>query len=210
MTQYAFHFSGSRCTGCKTCELACKDYNDLSSDIAYRHVFEYETAGSWKEDAKGCWTVDGTSYYVSVSCNHCEDPACTKVCPTGAMHKDADTGIVSVDANRCIGCGYCHMACPYNAPKVDRERGHSVKCDGCADRVAAGKKPICVEACPLRALDFGPKEEVERTYRDSEIADVAPLPEKEYTHPNMYMTNPTGAEKASAASGRVINVLEVE
>lgn len=210
MTQYAFHFSGSRCTGCKTCELACKDYHDLSSDVAYRHVYEYETAGDWKADDKGCWTVDGTSYYVSVACNHCDDPACTKVCPTGAMHKDPETGIVSVDADRCIGCGYCHMACPYNAPKVDREKGHSVKCDGCAERVAAGKKPICVEACPLRALEFAPKDEVERDNKGSEVADIAPLPPKEYTNPNLLVTKPTGAEKASEASGKVVNPMEVK
>lgn len=63
------------------------------------------------------------------------------------MHKNAETGLVAVDAAKCIGCGYCHMACPYNAPKVDREKGHSVKCDGCSERVASGNQPLCVRAC---------------------------------------------------------------
>ncbi len=210
MTQYAFHFSGSRCTGCKTCELACKDYHDLPSDIAYRHVYEYETEGAWNKDDKGCWTVDGTSYYISVACNHCDDPAGTKVCPTGAMHKEADTGIVAVDTGKCIGCGYCHMACPYNAPKVDRTKGHSVKCDGCADRIAEGKAPICVEACPLRALEFDSKDRVRADHPDSETADIAPLPSKKYTTPNLLISKPTGAEAANAASGKVINTLEVK
>lgn len=209
MTQYAFHFSGSRCTGCKTCELACKDYKNLPNDYAYRHVYEYETDGDWTQDEKGCWKVKGTTYYTSVACNHCDDPACVKVCPTGAMHKDEQTGIVSVDAGRCIGCGYCHMACPYNAPKVDHEAGHSVKCDGCAERVAEGKKPICVEACPLRALDFAPKAEIESRYKGSEVADIAPLPEKSYTHPNLLITKPAGAQPSDAAYGSIINSLEV-
>lgn len=210
MTQYAFHFSGSRCTGCKTCELACKDYNDLSTDVAYRKVYEYETAGTWDADEAGCWTATGTTYYTSVACNHCDDPACTKVCPTGAMHKDGETGIVSVDADKCIGCGYCHMACPYNAPKVDRALGHSVKCDGCQSRVAEGKKPICVEACPLRALDFDEKTKIQEAHPTSEVADIAPLPEKHYTNPNLLITKPAGAEDAKSATGKVINTLEVK
>ncbi len=210
MTQYAFHFSGSRCTGCKTCELACKDYKDLSTEVSYRKVYEYEMAGSWKQDGKGCWIVEGTTYYTSIACNHCDDPACVKVCPTGAMHKDSDTGIVSVDANKCIGCGYCHMACPYNAPKIDREKGCSVKCDGCQDRIAEGKKPICVEACPLRALDFDERSKIENAYKGSEVADIAPLPEKKYTNPNLLISKPAGAEDAQHASGKIINTLEVK
>lgn len=159
MTQYAFYFDSSRCTGCKTCELACKDYKDLSAEVAFRKVYDYE-GGSWRQAEDGTCTCDAFVYHVSMACNHCDNPACAQVCPTGAMHKDAETGLVSVNDAVCIGCGYCHMACPYNAPKVDRTVGHSVKCDGCAERVAAGLKPICVGACPLRALDFGTVEEM--------------------------------------------------
>ena len=96
------------------------------------------------------------------------------------MHKDAETGLVSVDADKCVGCGYCHMACPYNAPKVDRSKGHSVKCDGCAERVAAGEKPVCVEACPARALDFGTVEEMSKV---GERGNIAPLPEPSLHEP---------------------------
>lgn len=208
MTQYAFHFNGKRCTGCKTCEMACKDRYDLTPEISYRKVYEYG-GGTWEKDADGYYVPNVFTYYVSVACNHCDDPACTKVCPTGAMHKDEETGLVSVDAARCIGCGYCHMACPYDAPKVDREKGHSVKCDGCAERVAEGKLPICVEACPLRALDFGPKDEIERTYNDAHEANIAPLPPKEYTHPNLYILDPKKAEPANEFTGKVANPLEV-
>lgn len=208
MTQYTFYFNGKRCTGCKTCELACKDRYDLTPEISYRKVFEYG-GGDWTKDADGFYVPDVFTYYVSVACNHCDDPACMKVCPTGAMQKSDETGLVTVDADRCIGCGYCHMACPYNAPKVDREKGHTVKCDGCAERVAAGQKPICVEACPLRALDFGTKDEMTRAHGDSEVADIAPLPQKDYTHPNLLIDACDHAQMANEATGKVANILEV-
>ncbi len=78
------------------------------------------------------------AYYLSIACNHCEDPACTKVCPSGAMHKRED-GFVVVNEEVCIGCRYCHMACPYGAPQYNADKGHMTKCDGCHERVAEGK-----------------------------------------------------------------------
>lgn len=205
MTQYAFYFDSSRCTGCKTCELACKDYQDLDQYTAYRRVFDYE-GGSWTMNVDGTCHTDAFVYHISVSCNHCDHPACTNVCPTGAMHKDSETGLVSVDADKCIGCGYCHMACPYNAPKVDRALGRSVKCDGCASRVAKGLKPICVEACPLRALEFGPVGEISSM---GEQADIAPLPESRYTDPHLYIKVNDDARVPGSSEGRVANVMEV-
>ena len=206
MTQYAFHFDGTRCTGCKTCEMACKDYKDLSVGVAFRKVYEV-TLGETKKDDDGTFTSSCVSYPLSMSCNHCDEASCVKVCPTGAMHKDGESGLVSVDQDKCIGCGYCHMACPYNAPKVDREKGHSVKCDGCAERVAAGEKPVCVEACPARALDFGTVDEMAAK---GEQADIAPLPEKHYTEPNFYIKPSEDAKPASDTSVKVVNPLEVK
>lgn len=206
MTQQAFFFHGERCTGCKTCQLACADYNDLSCDFWYRKIYEY-CGGSWSQDGDGCWTSDAFAYYASIACNHCDDPACVEVCPTTAMHKDAETGLVSVDPNRCIGCGYCHMACPYNVPKVDREKGHSVKCDGCASRVAQGQLPICVEACPMHALDFGTADEMRSK---GERASFAPLPDASYTNPNLYAINPANAKPCDSGLGKVMNYLEVK
>ena len=192
MTQYAFSFDGTRCTGCKTCEMA-------------RKVYEV-TTGETKRDDKGCFTTTCASYPLSLSCNHCDDPTCVRVCPTGAMHKDAETGLVAVDAGKCVGCGYCHMACPYNAPKVNREKGHSVKCDGCAERLAAGEQPVCVEACPARALDFGPVDEMRKK---GERAAIAPLPEPSYTQPNLYVKASADAKPAGDAAAKVSNPLEV-
>lgn len=205
MTQYGFYFDSTRCTGCRTCEIACKDYKDLGVDFAYRHVYDCE-GGDWQMQSDGTYTQDCFVYHVSLGCQHCDDPACVKVCPTTAMHKDASTGLVSVDEHKCIGCGYCHMACPYNAPKVDREKGHSVKCDGCAERVAAGEKPVCVEACPARALDFGTIEEMAKL---GERGNIAPLPEPTYTKPNLYIKASADALPAGAEDGKVVNPLEV-
>lgn len=205
MAKYAFYFDGTRCTGCKTCEMACKDFKDLSVDAAYRKV--YETAfGATTRDSDGCIVNSCVSYTISMSCNHCDDPACTKACPTGAMHKDVETGLVSVDSSRCVGCGYCHMACPYNAPKIDRSKGHSVKCDGCADRVAAGEKPVCVESCPARALDFGTIEDMAAM---GQRANIAPLPEPTHTNPNLYIKASSDAIPSGSVDAQVVNPLEV-
>lgn len=205
MAQHAFFFNGERCTGCRTCQLACADYNDLDSDHWYRKVYEFGD-GSWQQDGDGCWTTDTFTYHVTVACNHCDDPACVKVCPTGAMHKEQDTGFVRVDSSRCIGCGYCAMACPYGAPTVDRQKGHSVKCDGCADRVALGLKPICVEACPLHALDFGAVEEISAL---GGRADFAPLPSATLTSPNLFAVEPANAQPSDGYAGSVKNLAEV-
>ena len=121
MTRYAFHFDGTRCTGCKTCEMACKDFKDLSVGTAFRKVYEV-TLGTTERDANGCITSSCVSYPLSMSCNHCDDPACTKVCPDYRNAQDPETGLVSVDVDKCIGCGYCHMACPYNAPRSIAKR----------------------------------------------------------------------------------------
>ena len=113
----------------------------------------------------------------------------------------------SFDADKCIGCGYCAMACPYGAPTVDRDLKHSVKCDGCASRVAEGKNPICTEACLLRCLYFGDKDEMAQK---GELAALAPLPDSSYTEPNLYIREPLCAKPSGDTSGHVANPKEVE
>lgn len=128
------------------------------------------------------------------------------VCPTGAMHKD-DNGIVSVDAHRCIGCGYCELACPYGNPHVDRTKGHSVKCDGCAERVAAGKQPVCVEACSMRAIEFGPMDSLPS---GGAPAAVAPLPDPSVTSPNFLIKACASSQPCGSTSCVVANAAEVK
>ena len=205
MEQYGFYFDSERCTGCKTCELACKDYKDLGTDVNFRRIYEY-TGGNWNQQADDCWHQDVFAYYMSISCNHCENPACTAVCPTGAMHKNED-GFVIVNEETCIGCRYCHMACPYDAPQYDAQKGHMTKCDGCYSRVKAGQKPICVDACPLRALDFAPIDELRAKY--GEQASIAPLPPAEITHPNLVVKPNKNSRPSGDTSGFLGNPREV-
>ncbi|MGI6591148.1 MAG: DMSO/selenate family reductase complex B subunit [Eggerthellaceae bacterium] len=209
MTQYGFYFDDTRCTGCRTCTMACKDYHDNPDGVAYRKVYDVE-GGTWTERGDGIYTTDCFMYHISLGCQHCSDPACTKACPTQAMHKDLETGIVSVDASKCIGCGYCVMACPYNVPTVDRTVGHSVKCDGCIDRVKQGLNPICVDACPLRALDFGPVTEMANKHLDALSRQLQPMPDPSITMPNTLIKSSEASEKATADNCSVINYKEVE
>ena len=148
MTQYGFYFDSTRCTGCKTCEMACKDYKDLPATIAFRKVYDYE-GGSWTDAGDGIYTTDTFAYHVSLACNHCAMPACMAKCPSGAIEKDGKTGLVHIDQEKCTGVGACVTSCPYNVPVLDDAK-KAQKCDGCADRVAEGLNPICVDACPVQ------------------------------------------------------------
>jgi anaerobic dimethyl sulfoxide reductase subunit B (iron-sulfur subunit) len=206
MTQHGFYFDTSRCTGCKTCELACKDYNDLGPEITYRRVYDYE-GGSWAQDGQGAWTQDAFVYHLSLSCNHCNAPICVFVCPTGAMHKEAN-GIVRVNRQVCVGCGYCQLACPYGAPHVSAVTHQSAKCDGCYERTMANKKPICVEACPLRALDFDDMEALHGKYQG--LISIAPMPDPSHTLPNIIIKPSPATREVGDTEGFIANPKEVE
>lgn len=206
MVQHGFYFDSTRCTGCKTCEMACKDYKDLAVDFAFRKIYDYE-GGAITLNEKGAVEHDVITYHVSLACQHCDKPACVHVCPTHAMHKEEEYGLVVVDKDKCIGCGYCQMACPYNVPKIDKEKGHSVKCDGCIDRLRQGLQTICVESCPLRALDFDAIDNLELAYEGD--AEIAPLPESTYTNPNLIVKHCPDAQKVGSEKGFVANPAEV-
>lgn len=189
--QYGFYFDAARCTGCKTCVVACCDKNGLEDGRTFRNVLEDE-AGGWRQDrATGAWHQDVTHAYVSVACNHCDDPACVKACPTGAHAKHADKGgLVLIDRAKCIGCGMCATACPYGAPKLDQTAKKMMKCDACVDRLAKGELPACVAACPQRALDFGWVDELRSKYGAG--AHIRPLPDPALTKPNLIVAPGTG------------------
>lgn len=203
--QYGFHVDVSKCTGCKTCQVACKALNESPPGVSYRRVYEY-AGGGWKDNGDGTWGNDVFAYYVSVSCNHCEDPLCVRSCPTTAMHKD-ENNLVSVDHDKCVGCRYCEWACPYGAPQYNAAMGQMTKCDGCSARLARGEKPLCVAACPLRALDFGPIEELRSKY--GQTAAIAPLPVATLTRPNLVITPGKHARPVASKDGVVLNKKEV-
>lgn len=200
--QLAFWFDQSKCTGCKACQIACKDKHDLPVGVTWRRVAEY-TGGSWLlNDADGTATNNVFSYYTSISCNHCADPICQAVCPTTAMQKRAN-GVVTVDPAVCIGCRYCEMACPYSAPQFDAAKGVMTKCDFCADRIAEGKDPACVAACPSRALGYGELEDVVREHGST--SGVEPLPDPSITNPNLVVIPHPKAQASGHGTGRIAN-----
>ena len=164
-------------------------------------MIDYE-GGGWTVAEDGTLSQDAFAYHISLACNHCANPACAQVCPTEAMHRD-ELGLIWPDHSKCIGCGYCTMACPYHAPAIDKTLKRSSKCDGCRERIAAGLAPICVEACPLRALDFGEKGELHERHEDywDEVrGDILPLPEESATGPNLFiLPSPAAAENRSGS-----------
>lgn len=149
--RYAFTFDASACTGCKSCQVACKDKNALPDGVLWRRVYEV-SGGRW-EQRGAAWINNVFAYNVSVGCNHCDDPACVAACPTNA-YIVRDDGLVWLDGWRCVGCEYCAWVCPYGAPQYSAQLGRMTKCDGCYDLIDTGFAPSCVSACPLRALDF--------------------------------------------------------
>ena len=192
MSQYGFYIDLVKCTGCKTCVIACKDAHSLSVGTNYRKVIEF-VEGNWKKDANGAWVQDVRGYYVPIACNECADLACVKVCPTKAHFKRESDGLVLIDEKKCIGCGACAQACPYGAPVLDETAHKMHKCDACADRLAQGLLPICVEACPQRAIEFGEISELRKKY--GENADIAPLPSSNTTKPSLVIRLPLNMGK---------------
>lgn len=203
--QYGFHVDISKCTGCKTCQIACKALNDSPDGVSFRRVYE-NAGGAWRDNGDNTWGHDVFAYYVSMGCNHCDDPACVRACPTNAMRK-GDKGLVSVNADLCVGCRYCEMACPYHAPQFNPLLGQMTKCDGCINRVNSGKHPLCVASCPLRALDFGPISGLKAKY--GSLAAVAPLPPDSHTRPNLVITPGRHTKPVNDKSGSILNIKEV-
>lgn len=154
--QLAFYFDQTRCTGCWTCVVACKDWNDVPAGSASWMRVSTTLRGKYP-DVFMAW--------LATPCYHCADPYCIPACPASAITKRAEDGIVVVDRAACIGkdqCGMCLDACPHEAPQFGIEPNAKMqKCDFCLERWAGGKLPTCVMACPTRALDAGPIEEFE-------------------------------------------------
>jgi anaerobic dimethyl sulfoxide reductase subunit B (iron-sulfur subunit) len=206
MNTFGFHFDSSSCSGCKTCQVACKDKNDLPAGLRYRRV--YEIAGAnWKKTDEGAWEHDIVAYNLSIACNHCEDPACVKACPTKAMHAALD-GIILIDPKKCVGCRYCEWACPYGAPQYNQKSGTMQKCDFCRDYILDGKQPVCVASCPMRALEFGPIGQLVEKFGDNRT--VFPLPNPELTKPALYIKPHPDSGRASELGASIINREEVK
>jgi anaerobic dimethyl sulfoxide reductase subunit B (iron-sulfur subunit) len=206
MSLFGFFIDSSSCSGCKTCQVACKDKNDLQAGIRFRRV--YEVAGAnWTKTDEGAWEHDMVVYNLSVACNHCENPACVSACPTKAMHAEPD-GMVLIDPEKCAGCHYCEWACPYGSPQYNQEKGIMQKCDFCRDYVLEGKKPVCITSCPMRALEFGPISLLIENHGDNR--SVFPLPDPSLTKPAICIKPHPSASKARELGAIIINREEIQ
>lgn len=148
--QLGFVHNNVDCIGCRACEIACKDKNGLAAGPRFRRV-QYIEGGKFPEVF---------AYKVNMSCNHCAEPACLPTCPTGAIWKHKENGVVDIDSTLCIGCRRCEAACPYGAPQFDPADGLVKKCNMCIDELESGRKPYCVMACMMRVLDIGPIDKI--------------------------------------------------
>ncbi|MBQ9954083.1 MAG: 4Fe-4S dicluster domain-containing protein [Eggerthellaceae bacterium] len=147
MTQMGFLLDQKYCIGCQTCQHACR----------VRHGIE---PGTYPRKATSS-QVEVTGPYISLACNHCDNPACVEACPTSSLTKRESDGVVVHNPETCIGCLSCQAACPYDVPELNEVSGKMIKCDFCAARLDAGDTPACVLSCPVKVLTFGTIEELE-------------------------------------------------
>ncbi len=155
----------SSCIGCKACEVACQEWNDLPAE----HTVQIGTYQTLPETTPNLWnlikfreheTSDGDFHWLlrKDQCMHCADPGCLKACPAPGAIVQYNNGIVDFQQDNCIGCGYCIAGCPFNVPKMSKETKKVYKCTLCVDRVSVGLEPACIKACPTNCLTFGSKD----------------------------------------------------
>jgi formate dehydrogenase iron-sulfur subunit len=170
LTEVAKLIDVSKCIGCKACQVACLEWNDLHEDIGFNTgVMENPhdlTPATWTlmryteydnpESGNLEWLIrkDG--------CMHCQDPGCLKACPAPGAIVQYSNGIVDFVHENCIGCGYCVKGCPFNIPRISKVDHKAYKCTLCSDRVAVGQGPACQKACPTQAIVFGTKDEMKK------------------------------------------------
>jgi formate dehydrogenase iron-sulfur subunit len=156
----------SRCIGCKACQSACMEWNDLRDEVG-TNAGAYTNPGDLSADT---WTlmrfyeedIGGALNWLILKdgCLHCADPGCLKACPAPGAIIQYENGIVDFQQDACIGCGYCVTGCPFNIPRYSKKDDKAYKCTLCSDRVAVGLEPACIKACPTQALSFGSKEDM--------------------------------------------------
>lgn len=174
MGQMAFFFDMTSCTGCRCCQVACKEAHDLPVGVFFRTVSDFE-GGLFPH----VWAAS-----LSSGCNHCDDPQCMKNCPVAAYTKQEGSGIILQDVEMCIGCKKCIQTCPYDAPAYNPVDDTVRKCDACATSVLAGFQPACVASCSTRALRFGEREEWTSSEQAALLTfDLKGLPDPDISRP---------------------------
>ncbi|TCT02698.1 formate dehydrogenase subunit beta [Aquabacter spiritensis] len=178
-TEVAKLIDVSKCIGCKACQAACLEWNNLHEEIgtfngSYTNPPDLTPASltlmrftEWVNPETDTleWLIrkDG--------CMHCEDPGCLKACPAPGAIVQYSNGIVDFVHENCIGCGYCIKGCPFNIPRISKVDNKAYKCTLCSDRIAVGQWPACAKACPTQAIVFGTKDEM-KNWADGRIKDL--------------------------------------
>jgi formate dehydrogenase iron-sulfur subunit len=179
----------SRCIGCKACQSACMEWNNLRAEVGH---FE----GTYDNPADldpSTWTLMRFTEHENEQgnlewlirkdgCMHCEDPGCLKACPSPGAIVQYTNGIVDFHEEACIGCGYCVTGCPFNVPRISKKDNRAYKCTLCSDRVAVGQEPACVKTCPTGAIMFGTKEDMKQQAAER----VEDLRERGFEHAGLY------------------------
>ena len=162
----AKYIDTTTCIGCKACEVACQEWNDLRP-LATEQVGTYQTlptldAQYWNLIRFNELDFEGGLAWLmrKDQCMHCDDPGCLAACPAPGAIVQYENGIVDVNPDQCIGCKYCETGCPFDVPRFSRTTGKMAKCTLCVDRVSVGLEPACVKACPTGCLHFGTKEDM--------------------------------------------------
>ncbi len=168
----------SKCIGCKACQTACSEWNDLRDDVG-ENIGVYDNPIDLTPQS---WTVmkfsehennDGNLEWLirKDGCMHCEEPGCLKACPAPGAIVQYTNGIVDFHQENCIGCGYCVTGCPFDVPRISKKDNRAYKCTLCSDRVGVGQEPACVKTCPTGAIVFGTKEDM-KTHAAERIEDL--------------------------------------
>jgi len=185
----------SRCIGCKACQSACMEWNDLRAPAGAFFGDGY-TYPPDLDDQTWCLMrfheaeIDGAFRWLILKdgCLHCSDPGCLRSCPAPGAIVQHSNGIVDFEEENCIGCGYCISGCPFNIPRLRQADSRVYKCTLCSDRVAVGLEPACIKSCPTQALSFGSKEDMIGLARHR----VAELGERGFPHAAVY--DPPGVQ----------------
>jgi formate dehydrogenase iron-sulfur subunit len=192
MTEVAKLIDVTKCIGCKACQSACLEWNDLREEVginegSYTNPHDL-TANSWTLMRFAETEENGTLEWLirKDGCMHCADPGCLKACPSPGAIIQYSNGIVDFHEENCIGCGYCIAGCPFDIPRLSKKDSKVYKCTLCSDRVAVGLEPACIKACPTQALVFGSKEDMIE-HANERIADL-----KERGFENAGLYDPAG------------------
>jgi formate dehydrogenase iron-sulfur subunit len=196
----------TRCIGCRSCQVACKSWNDRSVnktvlDGTFTNPPELNsdtfTRISFIEQEKNNVPVWS---FIKSQCMHCQDPACMSACPVGAFSRTAE-GAVNYNFEKCIGCRYCMVACPFNIPKYEWQSTSPWirKCTFCSDRLVAGKTPACIKVCPTQVMQFGQYDEI-----------VKEAEKRLKENPGKYVDHIYGKEEAGGTSWIYLSAIPFE